>query len=204
MALEKPEYEVLYKDGNIEYRQYEPYLVAETEVSDSGDRNAAANEGFRRLFDYITGANTAQTNIDMTAPVQQSRLSEKIAMTAPVNQTRSGDDWRISFMLPSKYSFAEAPIPTDERVDIRQVPSRLMATIRYSGRWTTKNVEKYEALLMEHLRSSGIVPLGVAETAAYNAPFTPPFMRRNEIMLEVSDFPGSINKVSPMVAGSSD
>lgn len=196
MALESPDYEVLYKEGNIEYRQYSPYLVAETEVAGESDRNQAANEGFMRLFKYITGANTSRANIDMTAPVQQVQLSEDIAMTAPVQQVRSASGWRIAFMLPAKFSLANAPVPTDARINIHEVPGRLLAVIRYSGRWTTKNVEKYEARLMEHLQTQGISPLGVAEVAAYNAPFTPPFMRRNELMLEVADYPGAPEKVA--------
>lgn len=189
MALEKPEYEVLYKDGKIEYRQYQPYLVAETEVASKGDRNDAANEGFRRLFNYITGNNTSQSSIAMTAPVQQTQVNEKIAMTAPVQQTPSKDGWRIAFMLPGKFTIENAPVPVDERVNIRAVAGRTVAVIRYSGRWTTRNIEKYEAVLMKHLTANGITPVGSIETAVYNAPFTPPFMRRNEIMLEVMTIP---------------
>ena len=189
MALEKPQYEVLYADGNIEYRQYQPYLVAETIVTDETDRNDAANKGFMRLFKYITGANTAQAKVDMTAPVQQAKVSEDIEMTAPVQQARSADGWRIAFMLPGKFSLADAPVPDDERVTIYELPGRLMAVIRYSGRWTTSNVEKNAALLRQHLTDHAIASVGTIETAAYNAPFTPPFMRRNELMIEVASFP---------------
>lgn len=189
MALEKPKYEVLYEDGNIEYRQYQPHLVAETKVTGQGDRNDAANEGFMRLFKYITGANTAQAKIDMTAPVQQAKLSENIAMTAPVQQARSNDGWRIAFMLPGKFSLTDAPVPDDDRITIYEVPGRVMAVIRYSGRWTNSNVEKNEAILMQHLTDHAISAVGTIETAAYNAPFTPPFMRRNELMLEVASIP---------------
>ena len=185
MALEKPQYEVLFADGKIEYRQYQPYLVAETLVTDEADRNDAANKGFMRLFKYITGSNTAQAKIDMTAPVQQAKVSEDIAMTAPVQQARSADGWRIAFMLPSKFSLTDAPVPDDESITIYEVPGRVMAVIRYSGRWTTSNVEKNEAILMQHLTDHAITSAGTIETAAYNAPFTPPFMRRNELMLEV-------------------
>ena len=193
MALEKPDYEILYKEGNIEYRLYEPYLVAQTEVSMDDNYNSASNEGFRRLFKYITGSNTSEVNIAMTAPVQMSMddSGQKIDMTAPVKQIEIENFLQVAFMLPSNFDIKNAPIPTDERVKIKQIPARIMAVIRYSGRWTEKNRSKYEYRLRENLEVHAISAISQAETAAYNPPFTPPFMRRNEIMLEVERYPKS-------------
>ena len=193
MALEKPDYEILYEDGNIEYRLYEPYLVAQTEVSMDENYNSASNEGFRRLFKYITGSNTSEVDIAMTAPVQMSMddSGQKIDMTAPVQQMENEDFLQVAFMLPSKFDMKSAPIPTDDRVTIKQIPARIMAVIRYSGRWTEKNRSKYEFRLRENLQLHSITAISQAETAAYNPPFTPPFMRRNEIMLEVERYPNS-------------
>ena len=193
MALEKPEYQVLYEDGNIEYRLYEPYLVAQTNVKMSENYNSASNEGFRRLFKYITGSNTSEADIAMTAPVQMTMddSGQKIDMTAPVQQIESEEFLQVAFMLPSKFDMNNAPIPTDERVTIKQIPARIMAVIRYSGRWTEKNRSKFEFRLRENLKLHEITAISDAETAAYNPPFTPPFMRRNEIMLEVGNHPTS-------------
>ena len=193
MALEKPDYEILYEDGNIEYRFYEPYLVAQTEVSMDDNYNSASNEGFRRLFKYITGANTSEVDIAMTAPVQMSMddSGQKIDMTAPVQQIENENFLRVAFMLPSKFDMMSAPIPTDDRVTIKQIPARIMAVIRYSGRWTEKNRSKYEYRLRENLELHAITAISQTETASYNPPFTPPFMRRNEIMLEVERYPNS-------------
>ena len=175
MALEKPDYEILYEDGNIEYRLYEPYLVAQTEVSIDDNYNSASNEGFRRLFKYITGSNTSEVDIAMTAPVQMSMddPGQKIDMTAPVKQLENGNFLQVAFMLPSKFDMKSAPTPTDGRVTIKEIPARIMAVIRYSGRWTEKNRSKYEYRLRENLELHEITAISQVETAAYNPPFTP-------------------------------
>ena len=131
MGLEQPSYRVVYEADGIEYRQYDAYLVSETVIDRVGSYQAAGNEGFRRLFRYITGNNRSQAKIEMTAPVQQT-ASEKMAMTVPVQQTVAGNDWRVAFMLPSQYSLESAPIPNDSRITVETVPGRLMAVLRYS------------------------------------------------------------------------
>ena len=155
--------------------------------------NSASNEGFRRLFKYITGSNTSEVDIAMTAPVQMSMddPGQKIDMTSPVRQLENGNFLQVAFMLPSKFDMKSAPTPTDDRVTIKEIPARIMAVIRYSGRWTEKNRSKYEYRLRENLELHEITAISQAETAAYNPPFTPPFMRRNEIMLEVERHPNS-------------
>jgi hypothetical protein len=191
MSLEKPKYEVLDMEGDIEYRQYEPYLVAETVIETGEDYKSAGNEGFRRLFRYISGGNQAQTKIAMTAPVQQAPEGEKIAMTALVQQTGDTDGWRIAFMLPAKYTLENAPRPTDSRVQIRAVPGRLFAVLRYSGRWTERNFTTRSTELLKAIDAERIEPLGEIRSAFYNPPFTPPFMRRNEVMVAVDRLPAS-------------
>ena len=191
MAIEKPEYEVLFEEGKIEYRLYDSYIVAETAVNLENGYNKASNEGFRRLFNYITGANARDSKIDMTAPVQMSMPTngKEIDMTAPVQSIVSENSLQVAFMLPSEFSFENAPQPTDHRVSLRKIPKRIMAVIRYSGRWTESNRDKYTYRLRSALDREGIEPLSNAESAAYNAPFTPPFLRRNEIMFEVEKHP---------------
>lgn len=191
MSLEQPDYTVLYKDGDIEYRQYEPYLVAATVIENSGTRNNAGNEGFRRLFNYITGSNQRQAEIAMTAPVAQGPSSEKIAMTAPVQRSSSTQGYSVAFMLPTKYTLETAPVPTDERVQIKAIPGRLMAVLRYSGRWTESNYAKKQGALRDALDAESINRVGEFQSALYDPPYTPPFMRRNEVMVEVNQLPAA-------------
>jgi len=187
-ALEQPKYEVLFADGDIEYRRYDAYLVAETAIAEVGDWGKDTRDGFMQLFDYISGENTLETKIEMTSPVVQ-RQSMKIAMTAPVLESSSGGQNRLAFMLPSKFDLDSAPRPSNSSITIREMPVRLIASIRYSGRWTEKNVKKYKAKLEQHLSERGVETVGEYSTAVYNAPFTPPFMRRNEIHFEISALP---------------
>jgi len=189
MSYEEPRYAVRLRSGNVEYRQYEPYLVAETLVQDSAHFDGAGNEGFRRLFRYIAGGNTSRARIAMTAPVSQTAQSEKIAMTVPVQQTGSAAGWRVAFMLPRQYTLDTAPVPGDSRVKVVAVPGRLMAVLRYAGRWTERNFAVHRDELLQVLAAADINPSGEPQLARYNAPYTLPFLRRNEVSVNVDRVP---------------
>ena len=142
MAIEQPRYRVLEQDGDLEIRQYEPFIVAETFVD--GDFGASGNEGFGRLFRYITGSNQAKASISMTAPVQQRAGGQELAMTAPVTQRAAPAGHWVSFMMPSGLDLRTLPQPADARVRLRQVPGQTMAALRYSGFWGEARYRKEE------------------------------------------------------------
>ena len=183
MATEEAEFEVIASDGSFEVRDYSPQVVAEIQISKPFED--AGNEGFSKLFRYISGSNQTNDKIAMTTPVAQEQQSEKIAMTSPVGQRPSDNGWAVSFMLPAEYNIDTAPTPTDPAVSLRAIPERRMATIRYSGRWTEKNYLKYLEQLEDWIDSQGMTVLGDPIWARYNPPFTPPFWRRNEILIPV-------------------
>ncbi|MBT5484861.1 MAG: heme-binding protein [Gammaproteobacteria bacterium] len=189
MAIEEPDFEVIKQEGDIEYRRYSPFIIAQTLVKEAQSRTDSSNVGFRRLFSYITGDNTGQEKIEMTAPViqqeGQKKGGEKIAMTAPVQQAQSDEGWLVSFVLPLNYTMETAPIPDSPDITLRQVAARIMAVLTFSGRWSEKNVSKHQEKLLASLASSDVKIIGEPEFAAYNAPFALPFMRRNEVMIEV-------------------
>jgi hypothetical protein len=186
MAIEEPRYQVLAQDGSFELREYSAYIVAETRV-EAGFEDAGSL-AFQRLFRYISGNNVAQQKIAMTAPVTQSG-GEKIKMTAPVSQVADGNAYLVAFSLPSTYTLATVPKPLDPTVRIRQVPAQLIACWRYSGRWTESNYREHEVLLRERIKSRELVTRGEPVLARYNPPFTPWFMRRNEVWIPVAGQP---------------
>jgi hypothetical protein len=183
MALEEAKYTVIMKEESFELRQYEPHIIAETVVD--GDFDKAGNEGFRRLFKYISGENQKKQPIAMTAPVSQDAGTEKIAMTAPVSQERTGGQWRIAFVMPAEYTLDTLPQPADPKVSLRQVPSHRMAAITYSGSWSRERYEKHRALLETFIRQRKWDPIGEPVLARYNSPFTLWFLRRNEVLIPV-------------------
>jgi hypothetical protein len=183
MGLEKPQYTVLSATSDYELRQYAPYLVAATRVR--ADFEAAGDEGFRRLLRYISGHNQASSKIAMTAPVGQTR-GQKIAMTAPVSQRPEDDAWLVTFMMPSQLTLQALPRPRDERVRLEQVPGRLMAALRYSGRWTEKRYQRHLSRLQTALADAGLSVVGEPELARYDPPFMPWPFRRNEVLIPVA------------------
>ena len=191
MSTETPDYQVIHEIDDVEFRRYEPYIVAETFVGNEYDANGAGNEGFRRLAGYIFGNNRRRNEIAMTAPVTQStaRQSQKISMTAPVNQSAESNGWTIQFMMPSGYTLDSLPEPVDSRIRFREVPARLVATVRYSGRWTESNYRQHERVLLDTLASVGVEPSSAPVLARYDAPYIPSFLRRNEVMVEVDQLP---------------
>jgi len=211
MAIEEPKYEILRTDGNIEIRRYHPKLVAEVIVD--GDLSQASNRGFRQIAAFIFGDNragrtddpTSTMRIPMTSPVivepqtQPNSSSEKIEMTAPVTvaprafesaSMQSANRWLVSFVMPAKYSLATLPLPNDAAIKIREVPGSTMAVLRYSWLNGADRVQKKTEELSRWLVANHYAPLGPAQLARYDPPWTLPMLRRNEIMFEVS-YPAS-------------
>lgn len=121
----------------------------------------------------------------MTAPVAQEPAGEKIAMTAPVTQQKVQDRWAVSFVMPGAYTLATLPEPTDPKVALRPVPGRRLAAVRYSGFWSEKNYLRHKAELEAWIGARGLKIAGAPLWARYNPPFTPWFLRRNEILIPV-------------------
>ncbi len=184
MAVEEAKYTVERKQEQLEVREYEPSIVAEVIVN--GDFEAASGKAFRTLFNYISGDNTGRDEIAMTAPVSQTPASQKIAMTSPVGQRKSDQGWAVSFMMPASFTMDTIPLPADPTVALREIPAHRAAAIRYSGTWSVKAYNKQLSELLEWMESENLAATGEPVWARYNAPFTPWFMRRNEILIPIA------------------
>lgn len=181
--VEHPKYKVAERSGNIEIRDYAPMIVAETEVK--GERREAISKGFRIIADYIFGNNTTAQKVSMTAPVTQQG-TEKIAMTAPVTQQGGGDTWRVRFIMPSKYTLATLPKPNNPTIELKAIPERRFAVIRFSGMAGEESLERHNKELDDFLSAKGLIPLSPPSYAFYNPPWTLPFLRRNEVLVEIA------------------
>jgi hypothetical protein len=172
MTQEVP-YDLVKKIEDVEIRNYPEviFAVVEDNVDDSG---------FGLLFQYISGENKTRSKIAMTTPVM---TSEKIAMTAPVV---TGKNY-MAFALPSFYTKETVPIPTNPTVRIEIHPKKTMAVLRFSGRTVEKRVQKNIQKLIATLKNHTMQTKGEPVLMRYNSPFTPGFLRRNEVAVEIDD-----------------
>ena len=182
-AVEEPSYDVVQQLDGAQVRQYAAYVVAQVLVSGPADR--AGNEAFPILAGYIFGKNKGARKFDMTAPVTQAAAPVKMEMTAPVTQAAAMGGYLVQFVLPKGVPLASAPEPNDPRVQLREVPGSRVGVIRYSGLWSQSNYDEHLGKLQAALRAAQIAWTGEPTLSRYDPPFTPWFMRRNEIWLTV-------------------
>lgn len=181
--VEQPKYMVVQSQGDIDIRDYAPMIVAEAQVS--GDRKEAINQGFRIVADYIFGNNTSKKNVAMTAPVVQ-QPNEKVAMTAPVIQEGSAGQWKVRFVMPANYTMDTLPKPNNDAVKLVEIPGKRFAVIRFSGMAGEANLKDHTNELNKFIAENKLNALSEPSYAFFNPPWTLPFLRRNEVMIEVA------------------
>lgn len=172
-------YERVRQIGDVELRRYPRTILVETTADDQ-------RTAFRRLFRYISGANDGDESISMTAPVE-TQGGSSISMTAPVRSETAdeADAVRMAFYLPAEYDPDTAPEPMEPDVEIVVEPEQTVAAIRFSWYAPEWRAERQSRTLLATLESNGIEPLGEPSLLRYNDPWTPPFLRRNEVAVEV-------------------
>ena len=180
-AIEEPDYQVIRAFDNVELRQYVPYVVAEVVLDVPADD--AGSQAFPILAGYIFGKNKGEKKLSMTAPVTQTAAPVRMDRTAPVTQAAVAGGTQVQFVLPKGVTLATAPEPIDPRVQLRVMPAATWAVIRYSGIWSQSNDLEHLNELKASLAAAGVATQGEPMLARYNPPFSPWFLRRNEIWL---------------------
>jgi effector-binding domain-containing protein len=182
--VENTSYSVLESKKEYEVRMYPAHIVAQTTVK--GTYDEALSQGFRIIAGYIFGGNTKKQSIAMTAPVVEKKsLSESIAMTAPVRATIEGESHTIAFGMPASYTLDTLPTPNDSRIEIVTIPEKKMAAMTFSWFRTDARVQSKKQKLLESLKKDGLSVVGEPQYAGYNTPWTPPWMIRNEVLVEI-------------------
>ena len=181
--VEQARYQIVDRNDNTEIREYPSAIVAETEVS--GERNVAISQGFRTIADYIFGNNTSAQKVAMTAPVTQQRV-EELAMTAPVTQQGDGLTWRVRFFMPAGLTIETLPRPNNPSVKLKKLSGKRFAVIRFSGVANQESLKLHTEELNRFVRGKHLNALSSPAYAFYNPPWTLPFLRRNEVMVEIA------------------
>ena len=163
MAYEEANYEVVKENKEYEIRKYSDRLVIET--------NSIEGNGFRKLFNYISGNNEE---------------SQEIKMTVPVTQEIKNGSMTMQFYLPLKFNKDNAPKPSNSDIKILNIEGGYYAAIKYSGRSSDKNFSKNKDILEKELKQDNITIIGPPIRASYNSPFTLPMLKRNEVMYRIN------------------
>lgn len=186
-GYEEPAYSVVDRiSGDVEIRNYAPRLAISTTVEEN-DEKAGRNQAFQILFGYISGANRGSAKVAMTVPVEVASSAEKIAMTVPVETSATVEGkTTMRFFLPSEFTRASAPVPTDARVQIEEVPLTTQAVLRFTGLGNPSQLRQREAALLKALDVSDWSVAGETMMLFYDPPWTLPFFRRNEVVVPVT------------------
>ncbi len=191
--LEKPNYTVIETKNDYEIRKYDSYITAYTVIEESGlTGREKMNAGFRNVAGYIFGDNTLETGesqeIKMTSPVIEQDQSLEIAMTVPVieNDNLDSGSKKVAFVLPSKFTLDTLPKPNNKNVYIEETPETFWAVMRFSGLSTDEKKEKYGSLILEKIDDD--YEIGKIQYAFYDPPSTLPFLRKNEVWVELLDY----------------
>ena len=161
---ESPDYQVLRSEGAFQIRDYPALTVVSTTMHHGG-----TDGSFMKLFRYISGRNEQSAKISMTTPVLTTG-------------TTSGT---MSFVLPKAVAIKGAPAPSNSDVTLHELPGARYASYRYSGSSNPGSGEKAAAKLLAWAQEQHLHTEGYPIFAYYNPPWTPGFMRRNEVMIRL-------------------
>lgn len=180
---EQQPYDLIEKRRDYEVRHYPEHLIAEVRLDT--DFESAATAAFRRLVSYIGGANAAGQSIAMTAPVVHVPQVKDDSLTAYA-ESEGTRDHLVSFVLPASMTVGVPPAPTDASIMVRRMPAERAAALRFTGRWTWSAFSHHVDELRAALVRDGVKPAGPPRFARFDPPWTPWFLRHNEVIIPIA------------------
>ena len=166
-GYESAPYQVVRASGEFEVRDYPALTVVETPMVLGSN---GSDGSFNRLFRFITGGNEAKQEIAMTTPVFMSG-----------NETNA----TMAFVMPAKMKTGEVPKPSDGNVTVRELARGRFAVLRYSGGRSASNESEALERLRAWMKSEGLKELSAPVYGYFDPPWTPAFLRRNEVMARI-------------------
>ena len=172
--VEQAEYIVIEKTEDYEIREYSPHIIAEVTIQDNYEN--PRNEGFRIIAEYIFGNNKVNTSIAMTAPVMIKNDFKNENMKNNV----------VSFFMPKSYNIDTLPKPNDNRIKIIPVPAKRYLVSSFSWYRSENKIKNEQDNLRRYAKRDNIKINDDFIYAGYNAPWTPPWMTRNEVLVQLN------------------
>jgi hypothetical protein len=162
-------FKLIKKVGSLQIRKYSPILLASIRsLKNKESSYKLENNSFSRLADYIF----------------EERKNGKIGMTAPVITRDDEKFYFMSFVMPQRYTSKSLPKPKSP-IFIEKIPSRTLAVLRFTGFTSISKIDKLKEVLFNELLENKIVLKGKPFLMRYNSPWALPFLRRNELAVEV-------------------
>lgn len=162
---------VVRKFPDFEIRRYADYVLAQ--VQDKGGFNVVSFGAFSPLFRYISGANSGAQKISMTSPVLQETVAD--------------DTHVVSFVMPATMGMERVPDPNSDRVTMTPVAAHDAVAMSFGGTWSTHRMHKYGRKLRDAVEREGLVTEGNLYVARYDPPWTPWFLKHNEVLFALAE-----------------
>lgn len=163
-GYESAPYTVARTDGRFQVRQYPGLVMVQTARGD-------ANNSFMRLFRFIGGKNAA---------------TRKIPMTTPVFMAGDGTNATMSFVMPKTMRAEDVPQPSEQGVAVASMEAGRYAVLGFTGSRSLQNESNATARLATWMTKEGLSPAGEPIFGYFDPPWTPPFLRRNEVMIRIA------------------
>jgi hypothetical protein len=174
VMYESPDYQVIKKVDECELRLYHQFHTVSIQES-----SLSGYSGFGYLFNYISGNNNTSTKMKMTVPV--------------INDLDAHEN-TMEFVIPRVHESA-IPQPNDLMRTIKEYPKQHVLVYTFSGFINPDKLKSIMDKMNVTLSALKMVRIGEPKIARYNGPYTLPFLRHNEVWLNVhfADNLGSVH-----------